>query len=143
MMGLGQFADMMAGNPDVDAEADMGRIEAMISSMTKEERLNPNIIDRSRRHRIARGSGTEPADVNRLIKDFESMSGMMQKMAGMGIMDRMRAVRQMAAGGLFDPGASLKPVKGSTKSTSPNAKALAEKKKKQRKEAKKQRKRNR
>jgi signal recognition particle subunit SRP54 len=143
MMGLGQFAEMMAGDPDMDTEGDMNRIEAIISSMTKEERLNPRIIDRSRRHRIARGSGTDPADVNKLIKDFDQMSGMMQKMAGMGIMDRMKTVRQLAAGGLFDPSGGLKPMKGSTKSISPNAKALAEKKKKQRKEAKKQRKRNR
>lgn len=143
MMGLGQFADMMAGSPDMNPEADMSRIEAIISSMTSEERTNPKLIDRSRRNRIARGSGTDPADINRLIKDFDSMAGMMKDFAGMGMMDRMKAVRQMAAGGMMNPNASVQMPKGSTKTMSPNAKALADKKKKQRKDAKKQKKRNR
>jgi signal recognition particle subunit SRP54 len=143
MMGLGQVADMLAGNPDMDAEKDMGRIEAMISSMTSEERTNPKIIDRSRRHRIARGSGTDPADINKLIKDFDQMAGLMKDFAGMGMMDRMKAMRQMMAGGMLNPNANLKVPKGTTKSTSPHAKALADKKKKQRKDAKKQKKRNR
>uniref|UniRef100_A0A7C2K0S5 Signal recognition particle protein n=1 Tax=Schlesneria paludicola TaxID=360056 RepID=A0A7C2K0S5_9PLAN len=138
--GLG---GLFESNPDIDAESDMGRIEAIIGSMTKEERTNPDVIDRSRRHRIARGSGTDPADVNRLLKDFEGMSSMMKSMAGLGMMDRLRAVNQLAQGGLFNPGASLKPMKGSTKSGPLDAKAAAEKKKKARKEAKKQRKRNR
>jgi signal recognition particle subunit SRP54 len=138
--GLGQFADM---GGDMDPEADMSRIEAIIGSMTKDERTNPDIIDRSRRHRIARGSGTDPAEINQLLKQFEEMSGLMKGMAGLGMMDRIRAVNQMAQGGLFNPGAKLKPMKGSTKSGPIDAKAAAEKKKKQRKEAKKQRKRNR
>jgi len=141
--GMGGIADMMAGNPDMDAEGDMNRIEAMISSMTPDERTNPKLIDRSRRNRIARGSGTEPADINRLIKDFDSMSGMMQKMAGMGPMDKMKAMQQMGSSGMFDPGANMQATKGSTRAMSPNAKALAEKKKKQRKDSKKQKKKNR
>lgn len=138
--GLGGLLDM---NPDLDAEADMGRIEAIINSMTRDERNNPNIIDRSRRHRIARGSGTDPAEINRLLKDFEGMASMMKNMANLSMMDRMRAVQQLARGGMLDPGASLKPMKGSTRSGPMDAKAAAEKKKKARKEAKKQRKRNR
>ncbi len=139
--GLGS---MMGDLPDdMDPDADMGRIEAIIGSMTTEERANPDKIDRSRRNRIARGSGTEPADINRLLKDFESMSGMMQKMAGMGMMDRMKAMSQMGQAGMLDPNASLKAVKGSTKSGPIDAKAAAEKKKKARKDAKKQKKKNR
>jgi len=138
--GLGGFAELPEG---MDPEADMGRIEAIIGSMTKDERTNPDIIDRSRRHRIARGSGTDPAEINRLLKDFEAMSGMMQKMAGLGMMDRLKAVRQMAGAGLFDPNANLRAAKGPTKTGPLDAKAAAEKKKKLRKEAKKQRKRNR
>lgn len=141
--GMGGLLDMMGSNPDMNPEEDMSRMEAMISSMTKDERANPKIIDRSRRNRIARGSGTEPSDINKLVKEFDTMSGMMKEMAGMGMMDRMKAMKQMAAGGMFDPGANLKAMKGSTKSTSPNAKALADKKKKQRKDAKKQKKKNR
>lgn len=138
--GLGGLFD---SNPDIDAEGDMGRIEAIIGSMTKQERSNPDIIDRSRRHRIARGSGVDPSEVNRMLKDFESMAGMMQKMAGLGMMDRMKAMGQLMNGGFFDPNASLKAAKGSTRSGPLNPKAAAEKKKKARKDAKKQKKRNR
>jgi signal recognition particle subunit SRP54 len=138
--GLGGMLD---SNPDIDAESDMGRIEAIIGSMTQSERTNPDLIDRSRRHRIARGSGTEPADVNRLLKDFEGMSSMMKSMAGLGMMDRMRAMSQLAKGGMLDPNASLRAMKGSTKSGPVDARAAAEKKKKARKDAKKQKKRNR
>ncbi|MBI1345793.1 signal recognition particle protein [bacterium] len=138
--GLGSMFD---SNPDIDAEGDMGRIEAIIGSMTKQERNNPDIIDRSRRHRIARGSGVDPSEVNRMLKDFESMAGMMQKMAGLGMMDRMKAMGQLMNGGFFDPNAGMKAVKGSTRSGPLDAKAAADKKKKTRKDAKKQKKRNR
>ena len=54
-------------------EGAMGRVEAIISSMTRQERLNPDVIDGSRRKRIAAGSGTRVQDVNRLLKDFEQV----------------------------------------------------------------------
>jgi signal recognition particle subunit SRP54 len=67
----------------IDEKA-MLRVEAMINSMTKEERLKPHVIDGSRRKRIAKGSGTSVQDVNRLLKQFF----MMQKMIkGIGKMD--------------------------------------------------------
>jgi len=138
--GLGGLMD---SNPDIDAESDMNRIDAIISSMTKFERNNPDRIDRSRRHRIARGSGTEPADINRLIKDFQNMSGMMQKMAGMGTMDKMKAVKELAGSGMLNPGAQLASVKKSGKQGPADARLAEEKKKKARKDAKKQKKRNR
>ncbi len=134
---------MAAANPEMDADKDMGRIEAIIGSMTAYERRHADRIDRSRRHRIARGSGTEPADVNRLIKDFENMAGMMQKMAGMGMMDRMKAMKSMADGGMLNPGAKLMPTKERSKRGPADPKEADEKRKKARKEAKKQRKRNR
>jgi signal recognition particle subunit SRP54 len=121
----------------------MNRIDAIISSMTVWERNNPDRIDRSRRHRIARGSGTDPSEINKLIKDFQAMSGMMQKMAGMGMMDRMRTMRDMAGSGMFGPGGGLPQTKERSKRGPLDQKAAEEKKKKARKEAKKQRKRNR
>lgn len=139
--GMGKFADMMGG--DIDPEADMGHIEAIINSMTPTERENPNIIDRSRRHRIASGSGCDPAEVNKLIKDFDAMSGMMKNMANMGMRDRLKAVSQMADGGLFNPGAQIQSQKQRSKRGPLDARAAEEKKKKLRKEAKKQRKKNR
>jgi len=138
--GMGSLFD---SNPEIDAEGDMGRIEAIISSMTLQERTNPDLIDRSRRHRIARGSGVDPSEVNRMLKDFESMSGMMQKMAGLGMMDRMKAMGQLMNGGFLDPNSSMRPAKGSTRTGPIDARAAAEKKKKARKDAKKQKKRNR
>ncbi|HEY0981505.1 MULTISPECIES: signal recognition particle protein [unclassified Schlesneria] len=138
--GLG---GLLASNPDIDAEGDMNRIEAVISSMTPYERTHPDKIDRSRRHRIARGAGTDPADVNRILKDFHNMANMAQKMSGLGSMDRMKAVRDLAQGGMVNPAGGLRVPKERSK-RGPADQALAdEKRKKARKEAKKQKKRNR
>ena len=63
-------------------EAELRRVEAMILSMTREERRNPAIISGSRRLRIADGSGTTTADVNQLLKDFEGARKMMRSMMG-------------------------------------------------------------
>jgi len=75
-------------------------MEAIIHSMTPEERQNPDRIEASRRRRIARGSGTEPQDVSGLIKSFDMASGMMKQMAGMGMRDRMRFAQQVGQMGM-------------------------------------------
>ncbi|MBP0987212.1 MAG: signal recognition particle protein, partial [Oscillospiraceae bacterium] len=67
---------------DIDDNA-FGRVEAMITSMTPAERAKPSIINPSRKRRIAKGSGTEVQDVNRLLKQFEQMQQMMKKLGGM------------------------------------------------------------
>ena len=70
-----------------DAEIDekhMTRIEAIILSMTKQERLHPEVINGSRRRRIANGSGTTVEDVNKLLKQFEQMKKTMKQFSGMG-----------------------------------------------------------
>ncbi len=64
---------------DID-EGAMGRLEAIITSMTKEERRQPHIINGSRRRRIANGSGTKVQDVNRLLKQFDDMRKLMRTM---------------------------------------------------------------
>jgi signal recognition particle subunit SRP54 len=64
---------------DLDEKAIM-RVEAIISSMTPEERVDPDIIDRSRRRRIAVGSGTRVQDVNRLLKDFQQVRKLFKNM---------------------------------------------------------------
>jgi signal recognition particle subunit SRP54 len=71
------------GKIDVD-EGALGRVEAIINSMTPEERRHPSILDGSRRKRIARGSGTSVQDVNRLLKQFETMKKMMKQFGKMG-----------------------------------------------------------
>ena len=66
----------------IDEKA-MVRVEAMINSMTKEERLKPHIVDGSRRKRIAKGSGTSVQDVNKLLKQFFMMQKMMKSIGKM------------------------------------------------------------
>ena len=61
----------------------MGRVEAVIQSMTPTERATPEIINANRRKRIAKGSGTTIQDVNRLLKQFEDMKKMMKQMTNM------------------------------------------------------------
>ena len=63
----------------------------------KQERQNPDVIDGSRRRRIARGSGTEPSDVSGLVKTFNQTRQMMKAFSGMGTMGRMKAMKQMGS----------------------------------------------
>ena len=88
MGNLDQILAMMPGvnagslkNAEID-EKQMDRIEAMILSMTKEERLKPEIINGSRRKRIAMGSGTTVEDLNKLLKQFDQMKKMMKQLTG-------------------------------------------------------------
>jgi signal recognition particle subunit SRP54 len=95
MGGIGSIMSMLPGMglggnmknlqmPDEDeAEANLKRTEAIIQSMTAKERKNPDIINPSRKNRIARGAGVNISEVNRLIKQFEQMKKMMKQMPGM------------------------------------------------------------
>ncbi len=74
--GLGGRAQGVAGQVDEKA---LARVEAMINSMTPDERQHPHIIDGSRRRRIARGSGTTIQDVNRLLKQFEEAKRLLKQ----------------------------------------------------------------
>lgn len=69
-------------NIQVD-EKQLSHVEAIIRSMTKEEKEKPEIINASRRKRIAKGSGTSVQEVNRLLKQFEEMKKMMKQMTSM------------------------------------------------------------
>ncbi len=80
--GMGQLKQLKKFKPD---EKELVKIEAIISSMTKEERRNYKIINGSRRKRIARGSGTGIQDVNRLLKNFVQTKKMMESFASKGI----------------------------------------------------------
>ena len=91
MKKMGSLTDLLSmlpgvGNQIKDVQIDesqMGKIEAMILSMTKEERSNPDILNPSRKKRIAQGAGVSIADVNRLVKQFEQGKKMMKQMSGM------------------------------------------------------------
>lgn len=139
--GMSGVANML--NQGIDADADLNRIDGIINSMTPQERENPEIIGISRRRRIADGSGCEPAEINRLLKDFNGMAGMMKQMAGMSKLQQMRMMSQMGDSGLFNPNAQMSLQKQRTDQQPADRRAQEEKKKRLRKEAKKQRKKNR
>lgn len=86
---LSGIMGMLPGMPKElrDADIDDGqiaRVEAMIRSMTPAERAEPDLIDASRRNRIAQGSGTSPQDISTLVKQFSEMQRMMKRMGGAG-----------------------------------------------------------
>jgi len=85
IMGMLPFGKMLKGAPaELDGEqADLGRFDAIISSMTPFERTRPEVINGSRRQRIARGSGTSVQDVNRLLKQYAQLRKMMKQFKGM------------------------------------------------------------
>jgi signal recognition particle subunit SRP54 len=79
--GLGKMARAVDTGK---AEKDLARIEAIINSMTRQERRNPNLLNAGRRRRIAIGSGTSVADINRFLKQYSQMRKMMKKLTGGG-----------------------------------------------------------
>ena len=79
MPGMSQ---MKGGIPEVD-EKSMDRVEAIILSMTKEERANPSLLNPSRKQRIAKGAGVDISEVNRIAKQFDQMKKMMKQLPGM------------------------------------------------------------
>lgn len=138
--GMGSVADQMG---DANPEGEMSRIEGIIDSMTLAERQNPDLIDRSRRSRIAKGCGLDPSEVSKLLKEFAGMAKMMQGMSSMGLKDRLKTMRGMADSGMLNPGAELIDKKLRSQRGPRNSAVAREKKKKQRKQAQKARKRNR
>ena len=89
MGGLSSLLSMMPGvggkiNDDMlPDEKQLGKIEAIIYSMTKEERSNPDVINPSRKQRIAKGAGVDISQVNKLVKQFEQARKMMKSMPGL------------------------------------------------------------
>ncbi|MBR5154828.1 MAG: signal recognition particle protein [Alphaproteobacteria bacterium] len=84
--GLAKYKEQIES---VDADAIMKKQEAIILSMTKKERRHPDIIKASRKKRIAKGSGVEVHDVNKLLKSYEQMSTMMKQMGKLGSMSNL------------------------------------------------------
>lgn len=89
---MGPLEDILGMIPGVNSkvlksvklpENEMVKVEAIIKSMTKKERIKPDIIDSSRRKRIAEGSGTSPAEVNKLLKQFKDLRKMMKQFGNM------------------------------------------------------------
>jgi len=118
MPGIGnQLKDMDLDDKQID------RTEAIIKSMTAQERQDVSLLNNSRRRRIARGSGTDQRDVSQLVKSFNMVSQMAKQMSGMGMMQRMKAMAglghmDMAALG----GGGMPRLKGATKVKRPKFK---------------------
>src|SRR5699024_8540486 len=103
MTKMGGLAGLMDKLPGVSGlpesvkskvnDKEIGHMVAIINSMTKKERRHPDLLNGSRRARVARGSGTQPADVNRLLKQYKQMSKMMKKMGKGGSKGLMRQMR--------------------------------------------------
>ena len=100
MPGMG---DMAAAAQDQETQKSMLQMEAIIDSMTSKERRFPDVINGSRKKRIAAGSGTKIQDVNRLLKQHKQMAKMMKKVSSKGGMKKM--MRGM--GGMTAPGQGM------------------------------------
>lgn len=106
MGGLAGLMDKLPGMAQIPDHVksqvtgkEMPRMVAIINSMTKKERRNPGLLNGSRRARVAKGSGTTPADVNRLLKQFQQMEKMMSKMAQGGMKGMLRGMKGLMGGG--------------------------------------------
>ena len=86
--GMGSMKDLQ-----VDEKA-LSRVEAIIQSMTPQERENPNILGSSRKKRIAAGSGTRVEDVNKLLKQFDGMQKMMKQFSGKGAGKKLKKLQK-------------------------------------------------
>ncbi len=100
--GVGKMSEQIKGKVD---DRQITRMVAIIDSMTKKERKFPATINGSRRARIARGSGTQPSDVNQLMKQFQQMQKMMKKLKGGGMKGMLKGLqRRFPGGGGMPPG---------------------------------------
>ena len=103
MGNLKELASMIPGvgkaikDIDIDDNAFNG-IEAIIRSMTPKERTNPEVLNQSRKMRIAKGSGTSIQEVNRLVKQFDQTRKMMKMVTGSGMRNMMGAMKNMRGG---------------------------------------------
>jgi signal recognition particle subunit SRP54 len=94
--GGGQLKGQLAG---ADPEREMKRMEAIILSMTPRERAHPDVIDGARKRRIARGSGAQPADVNRLLKAREAMQKLAKQFGALNRKGRLGALPRIQGQG--------------------------------------------
>jgi signal recognition particle subunit SRP54 len=133
---FGQFADQVE-------ESQLVRVESMISSMTPEERKRPELIDKSRARRIARGSGRRSNDVRELVARFDQMRELMSGLgAPGGLLSKIPGMGRLAGAGGIDPGALLGGGGGGGESRRSVAKRRSQQRDK-RKQARKSRKKNR
>jgi signal recognition particle subunit SRP54 len=115
--GLNQMSADLDG---LDADSEIKRIQGIIDSMTALERSSPELIDISRRRRIAAGAGVDPADVSGLVKQFDAMAAFVKQMAQMSMLDKIRALTGLGRAAASNPSARLfAPKVGTGKRLSP------------------------
>jgi signal recognition particle subunit SRP54 len=140
-MGMKDLIGRMPGMSEMipageDPEQALKRVQGMIDSMTKKERQDPDIIDQSRRRRIAAGSGVEPHEVSQFLKQFDSVRQIMKQMMSMNIWQRIKMMTGLGKMGAFAPGGeSMLKTKGDTGHRK-SAKERAEERKKKKKKKK-------
>ena len=105
--GMGSMEDIMGMMPGMkpgmlkDAKVDekaMARTEAIILSMTPHERENPNVLNSSRKKRIAAGSGVKVEEVNKLLKQYDMMNNLIKQFSGPGAAKKMKKLQRMGGG---------------------------------------------
>jgi signal recognition particle subunit SRP54 len=96
--GMGGMAKQL-GDMDFENSEEITMIKAMVSSMTKKERENPDLLNNTRKRRIAGGSGLDPMDVNRVLKQFKNAAKMAKMMSGKGGMKKMQEMMGQLQGG--------------------------------------------
>jgi signal recognition particle subunit SRP54 len=140
MPGMSRMSEMIG---DADAETEMSRFRGIIDSMTPDERRSPvKVVDQSRRRRIAAGAGVQPHEVNALVKQFDAMKDVMQRMTTLKMRDRMKAMQELTQSAMANPGGKLaKQKKGTGKRLT--AKEKAKLKKEREREARRRRRKSR
>jgi signal recognition particle subunit SRP54 len=126
--GMGEMLNEMGEDPEVA----LRRIAGMIDSMTPEERRKPEIIDLSRRRRIAAGSGTEPHEVKKFLEQFEFMRSVMRQISKMSLWERIKVLMGLTNVAAMNPQALVKPKIGTGHRKSAKERAKERKKKRRR-----------
>ena len=95
-----QLASAAQGADMNKAERDVRRMEGIINSMTRQERAKPELVKAKRKQRIAKGAGVQVQEVNRMLKQFEQMQGMMKQLKKGGMQKMMRGMGRLMGGGI-------------------------------------------
>ncbi len=107
--GMGQVPDAVKAQA---GDKEIKKLIAIVNSMTPQEREFPNVIKGARKRRIAKGSGTQVQDINRMMKQFLQMQKMMKKMKGGGMAKMMRGMKDKFPGGGMPGGGGMPPGGG-------------------------------
>ncbi|QEL18153.1 signal recognition particle protein [Limnoglobus roseus] len=108
-MGMKDLISRMPGMsemipPGEDPEQALKRVQGMIDSMSKKEKADPDLIDQSRRRRIAAGAGVEPQEVKQFLTQFDQVRALMKQMSEMSIFQKMKMMSGLGKAGAFMPG---------------------------------------